>query len=130
MVKGTDTLEVYQGLIVPLWNWNWQPHTMRSPLKGFNRTFMELKWVWRWTILSWKNGLIVPLWNWNSKEEVMTIESNTRFNRTFMELKSGTQQYCHKWLDGLIVPLWNWNLTTANDIWYVFRFNRTFMELK
>ena len=52
-------------LIVPLWNWNRTIASWANDSKGFNRTFMELKYN---TILIDKS-------------------SKTCFNRTFMELK-------------------------------------------
>ena len=54
---------------------------------GFNRTFMELKYVKSKQCSPWNVAvLIVPLWNRNSKE-VLQAAGSIRFNRTFMELK-------------------------------------------
>ena len=52
-------------LIVPLWNWNGSNSTNFKLKAGFNRTFMELKFV--------------------TKQSSFVL--NLCFNRTFMELK-------------------------------------------
>ena len=74
-------------LIVPLWNWNEIGDSIvMCGYRGFNRTFMELKYgctVWRrnkWSVL------IVPLWNWNLFISILAALEMS-FNRTFMELK-------------------------------------------
>ena len=52
-------------LIVPLWNWNAAQKQRYLDAGSFNRTFMELKYVWGNMPLSNLTVLIVPLWNWN-----------------------------------------------------------------
>ena len=52
-------------LIVPLWNWNRTIASWANDSKGFNRTFMELKY----------------------RKEVYLKLVKDGFNRTFMELK-------------------------------------------
>ena len=54
--------------------------------KGSNRTFMELKFHYRFDNETVGFVLIVPLWNWN----MINNDANTAVissNRTFMELK-------------------------------------------
>ena len=74
-------------LIVPLWNWNHAERHIVNWLKGFNRTFMELKCRSLFCSRSSQNVLIVPLWNWNR---------SCCANQGIPYLV-------------LIVPLWNWN---------------------
>ena len=74
-------------LIVPLWNWNRDRHTIMTAVGIV---------------------LIVPLWNWNSVGREVAFAFK-RSNRTFMELKLLTLIGYLLSLLVLIVPLWNWN---------------------
>ena len=56
----------------------------------FNRTFMELKYWYECQKITKATVLIVPLWNWNTSPEVVDIQQ-VSFNRTFMELKYTAQ---------------------------------------
>ena len=94
--------------IAPLWNWKVVVGYLLSGLRGFNRTFMELKasillvlsWIPRFqshlygiesiqVLIASAVVIIVsiaPLWNWKDyKYRVGTFAAS--FNRTFMELK-------------------------------------------
>ena len=78
------------------------------PCTCFNRTFMELKYMFHEGIRLRSPVLIVPLWNWNFRTSVECI--------------------CPILV--LIVPLWNWNRKIYVDSVKDISFNRTFMELK
>ena len=95
-------------LLVPLWNWNLLDIGLISYVKGFTRTFMELK----------------------HKERRSLALTGKRFTRTFMELKPLLIS-CTLWRHAvLLVPLWNWNITIIAIIHAIDSFTRTFMELK
>ena len=46
-VSGDKQVAKIDVLIVPLWNWNMAEQLQESFDDSFNRTFMELKLVWR-----------------------------------------------------------------------------------
>ena len=122
--------EALRVLIVPLWNWNATKNYGNISESGFNRTFMELKFM----------------------RSCSSRLASFRFNRTFMELKSASSQdhtgragvlivplwnWNSDWHrqvpppdEVLIVPLWNWNRCIRTSMRSATRFNRTFMELK
>ena len=78
-------------------------------MMSFNRTFMELKFFRRISIIHRHVVLIVPLWNWNRLAAAYTWDLDG-FNRTFMELKFIIDiSIFNMELLVLIVPLWNWN---------------------
>ena len=95
-------------LIVPLWNWNEPDGVAALPLVRSNRTFMELKWLYKAFLFLVSSVLIVPLWNWNNRNA---------FDKTHRHMV-------------LIVPLWNWNVIMYSVKSVVRCSNRTFMELK
>ena len=64
-IHGKFQQTAHRVLIVPLWNWNVFSMSRYIFQVGFNRTFMELKFVNMITSLFQKCVLIVPLWNWN-----------------------------------------------------------------
>ena len=74
-------------LIVPLWNWNNCEVGEKRMILGFNRTFMELKYIKHVKYEMLKCVLIVPLWNWNLITRKADAQTVVGFNRTFMELK-------------------------------------------
>ena len=93
MIMMPVCLDFFQVLIVPLWNWNWKALQTEAGRIRFNRTFMELKFVTKYSanIFSYS------------------------FNRTFMELKLSLFYVVLLCFDNvLIVPLWNWNEVYSN----------------
>ena len=98
------------GLIVPLWNWNKKTGCKQFATRGFNRTFMELKYEGTSgaTVQPW--GLIVPLWNWNDRTRpYKTIQDHGLIVPLWNWNSLGNMKPKDQ-RSGLIVPLWNWNL--------------------
>ena len=56
-----------------------------------NRTFMELKSIFRQGSGTLQAVLIVPLWNWNERGNA-DVAGQDGSNRTFMELKYGREE--------------------------------------
>ena len=145
---------VLKVLIVPQWNWNcFVGMEVRSCCFSFNRTTVELKWIFvfllflkvlrfnRTTVelksfvlgffVSFSTVLIVPQWNWNtykisnsSSLSLVLIVPQWNWNRVEYHY-----QKLHRRV--LIVPQWNWNIFSEriHQNWWL-RFNRTTVELK
>ena len=140
-------------LIVPLWNWNEILKGLLLLNKGFNCTFMELKFniqtpkiksIWRFncTFMELKfiydkqhdfkyDVLIVPLWNWNRNTGTASM---MRRRVLIVPLWNWNTAHPPPPPKGgylvLIVPLWNWNSIFPFCFFFTWSFNCTFMELK
>ena len=105
-------------LIVPLWNWNlWIAGLLRGADQGFNRTFMELKYLRGEHVTVRKvsfNRTFMELKY--LRGEHVTVRK-VSFNRTFMELKWSILWGSLIRSLVLIVPLWNWNQTRLIKRW-------------